>query len=77
MKDEMLRVTIEGIRPLLLHNGRLADPLDEYTKRLKVLAKQRDRATTITWRCTGRNSRAACTSIRRWGRTFLPTRFRL
>ena len=44
MKDEMLRVTIEGIRPLLLHNGRLADPLDEYTKRLKVLAKQRDKS---------------------------------
>jgi hypothetical protein len=42
-KDEMLSVTIEGIRPLLLHNGRLADPLDEYTKRLKVLAKQRDK----------------------------------
>ena len=44
MKDEMLMVTIEGIRPLLLHNGRLADPLDEYTKRLKVLAKQRDKS---------------------------------
>jgi hypothetical protein len=43
MKDEILKVTIEGIRPLLHHNGQLADPLNEYTKRLKVLAKQRDK----------------------------------
>lgn len=30
------KVTIEGTRPLLMHNGRLADPLDQAAKALKV-----------------------------------------
>lgn len=44
MKDQMYSVTIEGIRPLLMHNGRLCDPLDEHTKRLKTAAKQRNKS---------------------------------
>jgi len=44
MKDAMYTVTIEGIRPLLMHNGRLCDPLDEHTKKLKAVAKQRNKS---------------------------------
>jgi hypothetical protein len=44
MKDHVFKVTIEGIRPLLMHNGRLSDPLDEHTKRLKVAAKQKNKS---------------------------------
>lgn len=32
---------IKGIRPMLQHNGRLANPLDEYTRKLKELTRQR------------------------------------
>jgi hypothetical protein len=32
-----MTVRIKGETPLLMHNGRLANPLDEFTKRLKVL----------------------------------------
>jgi len=38
-----LRCTIEGVRPLLHHNCRLANPLDPYTKLLKTLTSQRDK----------------------------------
>lgn len=44
MNDTMYTVTIEGIRPLLMHNGRLCDPLDEHTKKLKSAAKQRNKS---------------------------------
>lgn len=44
MLDVMHTVTIEGIRPLLMHNGRLCDPLDEHTKRLKTASKQRNKS---------------------------------
>lgn len=44
MGDAVYDVTIEGIRPLLMHNGRLCDPLDEHTKKLKALAKQRNKS---------------------------------
>lgn len=44
MKETIYKVTIRGIRPLLMHNGRLADPLDEYAKALKVVAKKRDKS---------------------------------
>jgi hypothetical protein len=44
MKEQNFKVTIQGIRPLLMHNGRLCDPLDEHTKKLKVVAKQRNKS---------------------------------
>lgn len=44
MESITYEVKIEGIRPLLMHNGRLSDPLDEYTKRLKVATKKRDKS---------------------------------
>lgn len=36
-------VTIEGYRPLIMHNGRLANPLDEHTKALKAATKKRQK----------------------------------
>jgi hypothetical protein len=44
MKDTNYTVTIEGIRPLLQHNGRLCNPLDEHTKKLKAASKQRNKS---------------------------------
>lgn len=35
------RLTITGTRPLLMHNGRLANPLDPYTRALKELTGKR------------------------------------
>ena len=43
MKDEIYSVTISGIRPLILHNGRLSDPMDPAVTRLKGLAKKQDK----------------------------------
>lgn len=34
-------VSIKGITPLLIHNGRTANPLDEYAKRMKNLTSKR------------------------------------
>jgi len=36
-----VRVTITGTQPLLLHNGRLANPLDPHTRALKALTAKR------------------------------------
>lgn len=44
MGDAVYTVQIEGLRPMLMHNGRLCDPLDEHTKKLKALAKQRNKS---------------------------------
>jgi hypothetical protein len=44
MGDTTYKVTIQGIRPLIMHNGRLCDPLDEHTKSLKAAAKQRNKS---------------------------------
>ena len=44
MKDTNYTVTIEGIRPLLQHNGRLCNPLDVHTKALKAASKQRNKS---------------------------------
>jgi hypothetical protein len=42
--DSIYKITIEGIRPLLMHSGRLCDPRDEHTKRLKAASKQRNKS---------------------------------
>jgi hypothetical protein len=41
VKDTQYTATIVGIRPLLMHNGRLADPLDEHAKALKVVTSKK------------------------------------
>jgi hypothetical protein len=38
-----LRLTCTGTRPLLMHNVRLASPLDPYAKRLKALNAKKDK----------------------------------
>lgn len=40
----MCKTTIEGTRPLLMHNGRLTDPLDPFTKKLSQAAKKRNKS---------------------------------
>lgn len=34
-------VHIEGIRPLIMHNGQMADPLNKYSKQLKEITSKR------------------------------------
>lgn len=34
-------VSIKGITPLLIHNGRTASPLDEYAKKMKLITSKR------------------------------------
>lgn len=41
MKVTKCYVEIEGDTPLLIHNGRTVNPLDEYAKKLKVLTSKR------------------------------------
>ena len=41
MKIKRVEVDIKGTRPLLMHNGRLVDPLDEYTKALAKVTSKR------------------------------------
>lgn len=41
MAIEQLKLKLIGTRPLLMHNGRLADPLDIASKTLKVLADKK------------------------------------
>lgn len=36
-----LEIEIEGVCPMLMHNGRLADPLDKHTKKLAALTAKR------------------------------------
>lgn len=37
---EIYKAKIEGVAPLLMHNGRLADPLYEWTKKLKEITSK-------------------------------------
>lgn len=41
---ETHQVVIRGTRPLLHHNGRLKDPLDEWTKKLKVATAKKQKS---------------------------------
>lgn len=38
---ELIETTIEGVAPTILHNGRMANPLDEYAKALKAISGKR------------------------------------
>jgi len=38
---ESLKFRIEGVSPLVMHNGRLADPLDEYVRKIKEVSGKR------------------------------------
>lgn len=41
MAQKRLVIEIEGIAPLVMHNGRLANPRDSYAKRLKEISGKR------------------------------------
>ena len=43
-RDATYTVTIRGIRPLLMHNGQLADPLNDYAKELSRLAHKKQKS---------------------------------
>lgn len=36
-------IRVTGTRPLIMHNGRLANPLDDYTRQLKSVTKKRSK----------------------------------
>ena len=38
------QITITGIRPLIMHDGRLSDPLDEKSKRLKLVTSKKKKS---------------------------------
>lgn len=41
METTTKKIEVTGIRDLLLHNGRLANPLDEYTQAIAAVSKKR------------------------------------
>jgi len=43
MELDLMKVEITGITPLLLHNGRTANPLDPYSKKMKSLTSKRQK----------------------------------
>jgi hypothetical protein len=42
--DRLYKVTIEGVRPLLMHNGRLANPMDPMAKALKAITSRKGKS---------------------------------
>jgi len=48
-----ISIRLEGVRPILMHNVRLANPLDPYTRRLKEAASKKDKTdedlAVISW----------------------------
>ena len=46
MAVETLEATLVGTRPLLMHNGRLANPFNYWTKRLKTYTDKKGKAKT-------------------------------
>ena len=42
--EKTFQASIRGIRPLLMHDGKLADPLDDATKALKVLTSKKTKS---------------------------------
>ncbi len=43
MLIEKMFVKVEGVSPLIIHNGRTGNPLDPFTKRLKSLTSKRNK----------------------------------
>ena len=40
---DRMKVKVKGVSPLLIHNGRCANPLDPYAKRMKALTSKRNK----------------------------------
>lgn len=43
MKMEQMTIEVEGVTPLLIHNGRTSNPLDPYSKRMKEVTSKRNK----------------------------------
>lgn len=43
MSHRSLTFKIQGVSPLLMHNGRLADPMNEFARSLKAITGKRDK----------------------------------
>src|SRR5690349_8391990 len=43
MNLDLMKISVVGVTPLILHNGRTANPLDPYTKKLKALTSKRQK----------------------------------
>jgi hypothetical protein len=41
-----LRLSLRGVRPMILHNGRLANPLDPHTRAVAAIARKRNKTDT-------------------------------
>ncbi len=44
---KMLEATWEGVRPLIMHNGQLADPLNKYTMAIKEITSKGSKKMTV------------------------------
>lgn len=55
-----LHLHVEGIRPMLQHNGRLANPLDPYTRRLKAISGKRGKTDQDLADMAAIESRGSC-----------------
>ena len=43
IKMKKVKISIKGIRPIIMHNGRTSDPLDEYARKLKKVSAKRNK----------------------------------
>ncbi len=43
MSWKPLQLKLIGCRPLVMHNGRLSDPLDEFAKAIQKVSKKRSK----------------------------------
>ena len=55
-----LTVQLVGAKPLLLHNGRLANPLDPYTRDLAAISKKRNKTDDDRLNMMAIEARAGC-----------------
>ena len=55
-----LTVQLVGTKPLLLHNGRLANPLDPYTRDLAAISKKRNKTDDDRLNMMAIEARASC-----------------
>ena len=55
-----LSVTLTGTHPMLMHNGRLANPLDDWTRQLKALTSKRKKTDEDIFQIAQVEARAGC-----------------
>lgn len=55
-----LEVTLEGVKPIILHNGRLSNPLDPYVRELKTLTSKRKKTDEDLHKIMQIEARAGC-----------------